>query len=198
MSRHSSIGIQPTTATRREKTDTKESCEKDSLPSISMSLSSILQQNAATLLPTAIVKIQTKEGKRLARCLLDTASRMSWISKKFADKLNLTTLELDNEIICPVTFWSCVDSNYKLKATLRVNNRISTTTPKKSLPESIKSNFQNLILADSNFYKSSAIDIVVGVDIYSRIVLDGIYIKTGLPTAQNTAFGMILYGTFSP
>lgn len=102
------------------------------------SLTAILKQNAVSLLPTALVKISAKDGKHYARCLLDSASGMSIISKKFLDKLGLTTLELDDEIISPVTLWSRADTTFKLEATLRVQNRIAITTPRKSLPEEEK------------------------------------------------------------
>ncbi|XP_075163060.1 uncharacterized protein LOC142238082 [Haematobia irritans] len=161
------------------------------------SLTAILRQNAATLLPTAMVKIQTKDGKHNARCLLDSASKMSSISKQFIKQFDMTTLELDNETICPVTLWSCVDSGFKLDATLRVHSRINTTTPKESLPDNIKNHFDHLMLADPHFHKSSSVDIVIGVDIFSRIIREGIFIRTGLPTAQNTSFGIVIYGTFS-
>ncbi|XP_059216356.1 uncharacterized protein LOC131998516 isoform X1 [Stomoxys calcitrans] len=163
----------------------------------STSLTAILRQNAATLLPTASVIINAKDGKHYARCLLDSASRMSSISKPFVDKLQLTTLELDNETICPITLWSRIEENFKIETTLRVHRRISTMTPKESYPVSIKSHFHNLVLADKTFYKSSAIDIVLGVDILSRIMREGLFARVGLPTAQNTAFGMVIYGTFS-
>lgn len=161
------------------------------------SLTAILHQNIATLLPTAMVKIDGKGGKHNARCLLDSASRMSCISKRFVDDLGLTSLELDDETICPVILWSCVDANHKIEATLRVNNRITTQTPKRSLPDSIKGHFQNFVLADKEFHKASSIDIILGVDIYSKIILDGIFIRAGLPTAQNTIFGIVLYGNYS-
>lgn len=180
-----------------ESVSTTQTTMKSSSLSNTTSLTAILQQNAATILPTVLVKIDTKEGKYYARCLLDSGSRMSCISKKFVEELRLTTLELDDETICPVILWSCVDSHHKIEVTLRVNNRITTRTPKTSLPESIKLNFKNFVLADKNFYKSSSIDIVLGVDVYSKIMLDGIFVRAGLPTAQNTIFGIILYGTFS-
>ncbi|XP_075160766.1 uncharacterized protein LOC142233648 [Haematobia irritans] len=175
---------------------TKQSSVTDTVPTTT-SLTAILKQNAATLLPTALVKISSKDGKHSARCLFDTASKMSCISKQFVDKLGLTTLELDNEIICPITLWSYVGSNFQIETILRVNNRIGTITPKKSLPESILTNFNNLKLADKHFYKASTIDIILGVDVFSRVVRDGIFVRTGLPTAQNTSFGIILYGNFS-
>ncbi|XP_075167684.1 uncharacterized protein LOC142239804 [Haematobia irritans] len=160
------------------------------------SLTAILKQNAATLLPTALVKIGAKDGKHTARCLFDSASKMSCISKRFVEKFSLLTLELDNEIICPVTLWSCVDSNFMLETTLRVNNRITTITPKKTLFDSVRTHFNNLMLADKYFYKASTIDIVLGVDVLSRVVRDGIFVRAGLHKIQHLA--LFYTGTFPP
>lgn len=173
-----------------------ESCStKPEFISRTTSLTTILSQNVATLLPTALVKIDGKDGKHIARCIFDSASRLSCISKKIVDRLGLTTLELDAETICPITLWSRVDPHYKIETTLRVNNRISIRTPTENLPESIKHNFQNFVLADKHFNKSASVDIVLGVDMYCRVICDGIFIRAGLPTAQNTTLGIIIYGT---
>lgn len=183
----------PTTSRQSDFLSSSKACSATS----TTSLTAILQQNVATLLPTALVMIEAKDGKHYARCLLDSAARNSCIAKRFVDKLGLTTLELDKETICPLTLWSSVDPSYKIDATLRVNNRITTITPKETLPSSIKSSFQNFVLADKNFYQANSIDMILGVDIYSRVITEGIFIRSGLPTAQNTSFGIILYGTFS-
>ncbi|XP_075150778.1 uncharacterized protein LOC142224886 [Haematobia irritans] len=163
----------------------------------STSLSAILRQNAITLLPTALVVLNDKDGQHFARCLLDSGVRMSSIAKKYVDKLGLMTLELDNETICPVVLSSCVDPSFVIETTLKVNSRICTITPKRSLPETIANNFSNLVLADKKFFRSSSIDIVLGADIFSRIIRDGVITRAGLPTAQNTSLGIIIYGTFS-
>lgn len=158
-------------------------------------LVSLLKQNILTLLPTALVNLDTKRGKRSARCLLDSASKISCISEKIVEKMHLTTLELEGEVICPIKLYSCVDSNIQIDAILRVNNRISTRTPSENLPESTKRHFQNMILADKYFDRTSSIDIILGIDVYSRIIRDGLFIRPGLPTGQNTVFGIVIYGT---
>ncbi|XP_073812999.1 uncharacterized protein [Musca autumnalis] len=161
------------------------------------SLTAILKQNVATLLPTAVVKIKTKDGEQYVRCLIDSASRMSCISQKSVEKLALTTLELESETICTSTLISVADPSNKIDVTLRVHSRINTTTPKESLPNSLMSCFSNFILADNNFHKAASIDVVLGVDVYSRIIRDGVYVRNGLPTAQSTLFGIIVYGLYS-
>lgn len=161
------------------------------------SLSSILKQNAVTLLPTILAKISSKNGKVIVKCLLDSGSKSSFITSKIVDKLGLTTLALDDETICPLTLISIYDSDIRIETTLKMNNRVAIHTPSKSLPDSFKKKFQNIMLADSGFYKSGSIDIILGVDVYSKVIREGILSRDGLPTAQNTIFGWIIYGVCS-
>lgn len=159
------------------------------------SLTAILRQNSVILLPTVLVKINNKTTH--ARCLLDSGSPISRISKKFIDKNDLTTLTLQNETICPLTLKSRFDSNSKIEGTFRVDNRFTIQTPSRSLPESSKKNFRDIFLADSKFYESSGIDVVIGVDLYPKVICEGVISKTGFPTAQSTIFGWTIYGACS-
>lgn len=135
--------------------------------------------------------------KHAVRCLLDSGSKISCISKGLVDKYQLITLELDGEVICPLSLHSNIDSGYTLEVTLRVNSRICSTTPSETLPTSVRKHFENLVLADKSYYKSSSVDLILGVDIFSRIIKDGSFIRTGLPSALNTVFGVIIFGTIS-
>lgn len=165
--------------------------------SVNTSLSAIFKQNVATLLPTVVVQIDSPIGKCNVRCLLDSGSKFSCLSSKTVEKLDLTTLTLDEETICPITLCSVYDSEIKIEATLRMNNRISIHTPEKSIPKSLVKNFHNILLADAGFYKTAPVDIILGVDIYSRVISEGVLNRPGLPAAQNTLFGWTLYGTCS-
>ncbi|XP_075167921.1 uncharacterized protein LOC142240089 [Haematobia irritans] len=162
--------------------------------SASTTLSAILKQNAVTLLPTALVSVTTKKGNCVLRCLLDSGSNSSSISSKIVDKLDLTTLTLEEETICPLTLISTHNSDISIDTVLKVNNRISMHTPSKSIPQSYVQHFSNLVLADKDFYKSAPISIILGVDVYSRIISEGFLNRSGLPTAQNTIFGWSIYG----
>lgn len=166
-----------------------------SLASKSSSLTAILRQNTVILLPTLLVKIDRTNSH--ARCLLDSGSPISRISKRIVEKLDLTTLTLQDETICPLTLKSRFDSNSKIQGTFRVDNRLSIKTPTKSLPESFKKNFRDLFLSDVKFYESAEIDVVIGVDLYTKIICEGVISKTGLPTAQSTLFGWTIYGSCS-
>lgn len=159
------------------------------------SLTAILRQNSVILLPTVQVKIDSKNFH--ARCLLDSGSAISRISKRLVEKLNLTTLTLQDETICPLTLKSRFDSKSKIEGTFRVDNRLTLQTPTQSLSESFKSNFRDLFLADFKFYESAGIDVVIGVDLYPKVICEGVISKTGLPTAQSTIFGWTIYGSCS-
>lgn len=158
------------------------------------SLCAILKQNSVTLLPTVLVSIDTKKGKSVVRCLLDSGSRTSCISSKTIEKMSMTTLALEDETICPLTLSSIHDSDIQIEVILKMNNRIAINTPNKSLPSSFKKKFHNIILADTKFYKTAPVDIILGVDIYSRVIREGVLNRDGLPTAQNTIFGWAFYG----
>ncbi|XP_059216530.1 uncharacterized protein LOC131997831 [Stomoxys calcitrans] len=161
------------------------------------SLTSILKQDAITLLPTIIAKVDTKNGRSIVRCLLDSGARTSCISSKTVDKLNLMTLALDEETICPITLLSIHDENVSIKTVLKMTNRVTISTPSNSISKSIRQKFHNFILADVEFFKPAPIDIIFGVDIYAKILSEGILCRSGLPTAQNTIFGWSIYGLCS-
>ncbi|XP_065364585.1 uncharacterized protein LOC135961628 [Calliphora vicina] len=169
--------------------------EEDSLPSTSKSasLTSILRQNTLVLLPTVLVKVSSTH----ARCLLDSASTVSRVSKKFVDKLDLTAFTLREETICPITLKSRFDSSSKIEGTFRVDNRIALRTPSESLPENYKNHFRDMFLADSKFNESGSIDIIIGADLYPKVIREGFFSKTGFPTAQSTIFGWTIYGPCS-
>lgn len=161
------------------------------------SLSALLKQNAITLLPTILVKICCQSEDNVVRCLLDSGSRSSCITSRIVEKLHLATLALEDETICPLTMISIHDHNVQLQTILKVKNRISMLTPSESIPASFRKNFRNILLADTEFFKSRSVDIILGIDIYARVIREGILNKYGLPTAQNTIFGWSLYGLCS-
>ncbi|XP_065370928.1 uncharacterized protein LOC135963082 [Calliphora vicina] len=198
----------PSRSRSRSKTPNPEpsnsSSRKESLslnsengPSTSKSatLTAIIRQNTLILLPTILAKIGSTTSH--ARCLLDSGSPISRVSKRLVDKLELTAYSLQGETICPITLKSRYDSNSKIEGTFRVDNRITTHTPTQSLPESYKKNFRDLFLADSKFYESASIDIIIGVDIYPKVICQGVFSRVGFPTAQSTIFGWTIYGPCS-
>lgn len=160
-------------------------------------LSSLIRQNTIVLVPTVVVRISDGKVKLTARCLLDSGSTVSRVLKRLTDSKNLTTLTLDKESLCPLTLTSRFDSARKVEAMMKVDSRVNIKTPSKDLPADFKDNYVNLCLADSKFYERSTIDIIIGADLYTKIVIEGTISRPGLPTAINTIFGWAIYGPYS-
>ncbi|KAM7352555.1 uncharacterized protein ACRADG_005013 [Cochliomyia hominivorax] len=192
---HSSRDSNPTPSPTERSTTTSHSHHKEPIPSTTKttSLTSIIRQNSVILLPTVLVKVGSSTAH--ARCLLDSGSAYSRVSKKLVDQLDLTGYTLKEETICPLIIKSRFDSTSKIEGTFRVDNRIALRTPSQSLPESYKKHFRDLFLADSKFYESASIDIVIGVDLYPKVIRPGVFSRIGFPTAQSTIFGWVIYGT---
>ncbi|XP_046811631.1 uncharacterized protein LOC124421011 [Lucilia cuprina] len=196
-SRSKSPNPGPSNSTRRQESLSLNSANESPTPSTSKSasLTAILRQNTNILLPTVLVKIGTTTSH--ARCLLDSGSQFSRVSRKLVDKLNLTAYSLHEETICPLVLKSRFDSSSQIEGTFRVDNRISLHTPVQSLPDSYKKNFKDLFLADSKFYESASIDIIIGVDLYPKVMCQGVFSRVGFPTAQSTIFGWTIFGPCS-
>ncbi|KAM7356671.1 uncharacterized protein ACRADG_002324 [Cochliomyia hominivorax] len=192
---HSSRDSNPILSPTERSTTKSHSHHKEPIPSTTKttSLTSIIRQNSVILLPTVLVKVGSSTAH--ARCLLDSGSAYSRVSKKLVDQLDLTGYTLKEETICPLIIKSRFDSTSKIEGTFRVDNRIALRTPSQSLPESYKKHFRDLFLADSKFYESASIDIVIGVDLYPKVICPGVFSRIGFPTAQSTIFGWVIYGT---
>lgn len=52
-----------------------------------------------------------------------------------------------------------------------------------------------LVMADPNFMQPKTIHVLLGSDVYGRLLLSGVMNHAGLPTAQNTHLGWILSGS---
>ncbi|XP_075150561.1 uncharacterized protein LOC142224663 [Haematobia irritans] len=166
-SKHSSS--KPNTTAKMKKSVTPTESPRSEVRPEQTSLTAQLKQNTITLLPTILVNVAFKEGHKTLRCLLDSGTRSSCISSRIVDELGITTLTLHDEKICPLALSSIHNPNVSIQTILKVNNRISITTPNPSISSPIREKFHNLLLADSTFYRSSKIDVIFGVDTYAKV-----------------------------
>lgn len=163
-----------------------------------ISLSSITSPHTTILFPTAIVLVQIGTQQHHARAIIDTCTANSKISKKLVQDLNISTTTLGDDVICPVTIRSRQPPYITLETTMKVNSRLLMITPNQSIDSSISRNFTNLTLVDPEFYKSGTFSIVLGADLYAKIILAGMVPSSpGLPVAMNTIFGWVLSGSCS-
>ena len=166
-----------------------------------------------TLLMTCQVLIHAPNGSQIrALGLLDTGSSTSFVSQRLVQSLNLQRSSKNLEITgiagishnSPLhsvsTFYiSPTDSpNEKMPVTAIVVPRVTCDLPVQPTPFDSKwEHLSDLNLSDPDFGQPGRIDILLGVDIYTEVLLQGRRKgPTGSisPVAFETAFGWVLAG----
>lgn len=159
------------------------------------------------LLSTAIVQVQNSQGQLIElRALIDKGSEASLITQRALKQLNLPELSVKATIsgISDVPASSCNKvvhlnlhskvNDYEIDVSAFVMKKLTNLLPQKMVYDVNWSHIAELPLADPQFYKPDKIDLLLGSDVYSEIIRDGLRKCKGLPTAQNTEFGWILMG----
>ncbi|XP_055307372.1 uncharacterized protein LOC129571590 [Sitodiplosis mosellana] len=68
--------------------------------------------------------------------------------------------------------------------------------PSHKLEISKWNHLKKIRLADDSFHIPNKVDLLLGADFYSRIIINGIRKKKNAPTAQRTTFGWIVFGGY--
>ncbi|XP_044249578.1 uncharacterized protein [Drosophila takahashii] len=161
------------------------------------------------LLPTALVRIQSAEGFILQfRAFLDQGSQASFVSENVVQKLGLTRqkayIKVNGLANARVTEASssvrlCFGSRFEPQArysvTAYVLPKVSKRMPNRRLSVEKWSQFEQLCLADPNYFVPQGVDILLGSDIYDELMLSEIHRgPDGWPIAQSTRLGFIISG----
>lgn len=165
--------------------------------------------NTQVILPTAVVKVKRQTGKYLnLRSLLDQGSQASFITESAVQSLGLrkrrtyTSIsgvgdKRDNVSNSMVTFriHSIYDPNFSTTVRAHVLNKLTSVTPSQTLNTPPLPYIENLELADPFFYMPNKVDLLLGADVYSQVLAEGLHKgPPGTPIAQNTMFGWVLSG----
>lgn len=163
----------------------------------------------AVLLATALVDLQCKNGSYIRmRALLDQGSEVSFISEQAAQLLCLPRLRIHMPItgiggeesatstsVVVLNIVSCVNKLQKLQTKAFVLKKLTNLLPTKSVYGQSWSHLNDIQLADPQYQLSAKIDIILGADLFSAIILPGIRRgKIGQPIAQSTTLGWIISG----
>ncbi|XP_072392114.1 uncharacterized protein [Diabrotica undecimpunctata] len=164
------------------------------------------------LLATALVTIYSKHGVPIhARCILDSGSQSSFVSKDLVQKLNLSpySKRLQISTISEHSSFSnkMVDLEifpYKrngngFKISCAILDNITCRLPQVSINRSKLNIPSTVTLADPTYSVPGNIDLLLAGDIYSELLSDGlIRLGKGLPVLQNTHLGYIMFGSLPP
>ncbi|KAG7295329.1 hypothetical protein JYU34_022341 [Plutella xylostella] len=171
--------------------------------------SSHVSQNkcSETLLATALIKVKAVNGVyHTMRALLDQGSQASLISENAAQILKIPRQRCvgvisgigAKESSCKgLINIECASTvgDFKFETDAYIMNQLIRNLPSTSFSKPDWSYLDQIKLADPEFYDSRPVDILLGADVYSIILMDGICrTNANLPTAQQTKLGWILSG----
>lgn len=168
------------------------------------------KSNEVVLLATAIVRVRRRQGERelTIRALLDQGSQSTFITNKIAQQLKLPHEKTHVEVTgVGGKTTAQIDSKASLDIISRIDDAcidtvsvlcVPTITSLKGQPKINHKKWphlNDLELADPQFAKQGDIDMLIGADLYSQIILPGL-VKgpRNTPVAQETSLGWIVSG----
>jgi len=157
------------------------------------------QTSAATfpLMPTAELLLYHRGTYHPIRALIDVCSARSRIELKTAQKLKIssTTVDRREEVELQLSARTNKDVNFAIKAV--VDDRSYAPTPSREAPQSVRQHFIRLNMADEKFHSPAPIQLILGNEIVTKIMLPEVKIESGMPMAQKTRLGWVLSGSIS-
>ncbi|XP_036336082.1 uncharacterized protein LOC118746336 isoform X1 [Rhagoletis pomonella] len=145
--------------------------------------------------PTAIVKIESRGRLHLVRALIDVCAPASIISASLMRELGLEESGFGHQRSCMIRLRGKHGQGARLAIHAAVVGNYVQLSPTASVDRSIAASYNNIRLADPNFFTSTPIRLVLGADAYPEIVLPGtLPTSFGPLVAQNSIFGWLLSG----
>ncbi|XP_029663492.1 uncharacterized protein LOC115235692 [Formica exsecta] len=182
----------------------------DTTPEVnSLSASTVTRKRSPVLLATAWVTVRSPSGRTaVVRALLDQGSEMTFISESLAQILRLKRIRMPISVsavggINAGTFQHATHIFIShreslapsLSTTALILKSLTSYTPRRHVDLSSLSYLSDLPRADSDPTSSDPINLIIGADLYSDIIRDGIRRgSVGQPFAQNSIFGWIISG----
>ncbi|XP_073841230.1 uncharacterized protein [Musca autumnalis] len=167
-----------------------------------------VSQNKNVVLGTAMVNLIHQGITYPARALIDPASEASFITESLQRRLGISTTATQATIsginqststtsqkLCSLCIGSPIDTSIFLEIAALVIPAISGNLPSFSIGEDLISRLPNIRLADRNFFECRTVDLLLGADLYPRLLLQGIQSNIlGTLMAQKIVFGWIITG----
>jgi hypothetical protein len=164
--------------------------------------------SSSTMLETALVEIfDCNRRWQIIRVVIDNASQVNFITEDCKNRLGLVVSSRNTSINgigqCGVTsaaevecdIRSRIDSSTTFKINVCILPTISSSLPSRFVDTRSWKHLSNLSLADPGFNKPGQIDMLIGADIYARLLRPGVLLgREDQPSAINTVFGWVISG----
>lgn len=169
------------------------------------------QPGQNVLLATALVNVPSGRGKsHVFRALIDQGSQASFVTESMVQSLGLKRIringvvtgigeennKLNTKYIVKFTLQSRYDTTFTIQVQAYVLNSLTTYLPSTEVlldwPE-----LNAIKLADPAFNTPSKVDVLLGADVFGKIINNGLMKGPSGIVAQNTHLGWILSGDIS-
>jgi len=154
----------------------------------------IALQPLVAILPTAIVKIVADNRIFRVKAVIDAGVPHSKISAYLVERLGLKTSILADRLMCSFLLKGTNGSSDSLELVARVGQSFAVLTPTRTLDARIHEKLAGLVLADRNFHISTKVELTLGMDVYARIVRNGLVKCGDQLAAQYSIFGYWVSG----
>lgn len=165
-------------------------------------------QRNTTLLSTALVKLADRFGNTvIARALLDNGSQISMITENLSQRLNFKRFHENLPVngvggastVAKQSVLARILSRYSSFETAEVKffvlPRITLNLPQQNIDISSWNLPTDICLADPDFHESSAVDAILGVEIFYELLLsEQMKLSDAGPILRNTELGWIVAG----
>lgn len=170
------------------------------------------------LLATALIKVKNGDGwndSNLLRALIDQGSMSSFITENAVQRLRLPRMADTTKIkgiggtntravkgCTTLVFSARYPSSFQTSTEALILNKLTSELPDKNYFGSGNDwpHLNELVLADPNFRQMGKIDVILGAEVFTEILLAGL-IKSKIspgPMAQETELGWIISGATAP
>ncbi|XP_048487156.1 uncharacterized protein LOC125490840 [Plutella xylostella] len=167
----------------------------------------VKKEEEEVLLTTVKIMVKNTDGNYIVlRALLDQGSQVSLITENAAQRLRLAR-QKGNAVVSGVgsamgsskglLTLECksIHSDYTFITKVLIMNKLINNLPNTKLTTSNWTHLDNIKLADPDYFTPGPIDLLLGADIYSEIILEGVLKQdSNSPVAQQTKLGWILCG----
>ncbi|XP_017465591.1 PREDICTED: uncharacterized protein LOC108358661 [Rhagoletis zephyria] len=145
--------------------------------------------------PTVLIRIRTAYRFTVVRAVLSPASPATTISAATVARLRLRTPVRGPGGVCYLTLRNNLGGHEEFSVCANIETISPTPTPLRSLSQQTVQAFNNLRLADPSFHKAAPVEMILGADLYAKLLQPGLMPSiAGQLVAQNTLLGWVISG----
>lgn len=171
--------------------------------------SSAINTRKNVLLATAVIYVHASDGQKfVAKALVDPGSQNTIVSTSLVKTLKYLHRKINTLVVgigdievpnkdtaVMLKFSSHLDSTFETEISSIIMDKITGDLPLIPIHREEWPHLKGIQFADPHFDHPSPIEVLLGMEAYEQIIMDGLIRKQNFsPTAQNTRLGWLLFG----